>query len=135
VAHTLKNEVAFEVAIKIVDELEAVKIHEDKREGAAGASGALPFSGKSFHEEAMSLDAGKTVSDGLLLGFLEGIGVMQGARDQIGKSAEKQNLLFGEFEGKRRFDVQHAVKLFGVENRERDSGLGVREERLVRGVP
>jgi hypothetical protein len=134
VAYTLKNEVAFEVAIKIVDELEAVKIHEDESEGPAGASGALPFGGKGFHEEAMSLDAGETVGDGLLLGFLEGIGVMQSARNQIGKCAEQKYLLFGEFERKRRFDVEHAMKLFGVEDRERNSGIGVREERLVRRV-
>jgi hypothetical protein len=37
----------------------------------------------------MRLDAGKTVGNGLLLGFLEGIGVVESAGDEVGESAQK----------------------------------------------
>ncbi len=71
VADTLENEVAFEVAVEIVDKLEAVQVHEDKSEGAAGTRGALPFGGERFHKKTVRLDAGQAVGDGLFLGFLE----------------------------------------------------------------
>ena len=71
VADALKNDVAFEVAVEIVDELEAVQVDQDQREWAAGARGALPFRGERFHEEAVRLYAGEAVGDGLLLSFLE----------------------------------------------------------------
>ncbi len=78
-AHALKDHVALEVPVKIVHELEAVEVHQHERERPVGARRALPFRRKRFHQEAMSLDAGKPVGDRLLLGFLERQGVVQGA--------------------------------------------------------
>src|SRR5216684_6564162 len=57
-ADALENEVAFEVAVEIVDKLEAVEVHEDEGKGAASTSRALPFGGERFHKEAVRLDAG-----------------------------------------------------------------------------
>src|SRR5208282_4693503 len=125
---------AFEVAVKIVDELEAVKVHQNEGEGAARACRTLPFSRKRFHEKAVGLDAGQAIGDGLLLSFLEGKRVVQSAGDQVGQRTKKQNLFLGEFDGKRRFDVQHTVQLFGVEHWESDGGSRIRQERFVRGV-
>ncbi len=79
VAHALKDHVPLEVPVEIVYELEAVQVHQHEREGAVGARGALPFRGKRFHQEAMSLDSGEPVGDRLLLRFLEREGVVQGA--------------------------------------------------------
>ncbi len=97
-ANPLKNEIAFEVAVKIVDEFEAVEVHQNKSEGAAGARGAFPFGRKSFHEEAMRLDAGEAVGDGLLLSLLEREGVMQSAGNQVRKRPKQENFFFGEFD-------------------------------------
>ena len=71
VADALQHDVAFEVAVEIVHEFEAVEVHEDEREGAVGARGALPFRRERFHQEAVRLDAGEAVGDGLLLSLLE----------------------------------------------------------------
>src|SRR5713226_8567363 len=51
----LENQVALEVPVEIVYELEAVEVHEHQRKGAAGSSGSLPLRGQSFHEKTVSL--------------------------------------------------------------------------------
>ena len=76
----LQHQVAFQVPVKIVDEFEAVQVHEDQREGASGARGTFPFGGERFHEEAVRFDAGEAVGDGLFLGFLEGSGIVSAHR-------------------------------------------------------
>src|SRR5271169_4351928 len=53
VADALENEVPFEVSVKIIDELEAIEVHQYEGEGAARTRGAFPFGGKGFHEKAM----------------------------------------------------------------------------------
>src|SRR5208282_4944893 len=92
VTDTLENEIAFEVAVKVVDEFKAVEIHQNKREGAARTSRALPLGGKSFHEKAMRFDAGESDSDSLFLSFLERESVVERAGNEVGKRAEKQDL-------------------------------------------
>src|SRR5262245_56505106 len=62
----LENEVAFEVTVEIVDEFEAVQVHEHESKRPARARGTFPFRGKGFHEEAMRFDAGESIGDGLL---------------------------------------------------------------------
>ena len=99
VADTLENEIAFQVAVKIVDELEAVEVHQDQSKGAAGSRGAFPLGGKSFHEKAVRFDASEAVRDGLLLRLLERKSIVQGAGDEVGKRAKQENFLFGEFDG------------------------------------
>ena len=42
-ANALENQVAFQVAVEIVHELEAVQIHQDESEGTPGARRAFPF--------------------------------------------------------------------------------------------
>src|SRR2546429_9409635 len=64
---TLENEVPFQVAVKVVDEFEAVQIHEHQREGTARARGTLPFRRESFHEKAMRIDTREAVGAVLLL--------------------------------------------------------------------
>src|SRR5215470_2413621 len=49
----LQNKVSFEVAIKIVDKLEAIEVHENKGKSTAGASRALPLGRQGFHEETV----------------------------------------------------------------------------------
>src|ERR1700676_5205910 len=98
-AYALENEVAFEVAVEIVEEFEAVEIHENQRERATGAGRALPLGRERFHEKAVSLDAGEAVSDGLLLGFLESQSVVESAGDEVGKSAEEKRFFLGEIHG------------------------------------
>src|SRR5258708_20761267 len=60
-ADALENDVAFKVAVEIVDEFEAVEVHEYERERAAGAGTAFPFRRERFHKKAVSLDAGEAV--------------------------------------------------------------------------
>ena len=79
VADALQDDVAFQVAVEIVDEFEAVEVHQDEREGAIGARGALPFGGERFHQEAVRFYAGEAVGDGLFLRFLERDGIVQSA--------------------------------------------------------
>src|SRR5271154_3516862 len=67
VANALQYKIAFEMSVEIVDELEAIEVHQDEREGTGGARRALPLGGKRFHKEAMGLDAGQTIGDGLFL--------------------------------------------------------------------
>src|SRR5271170_3287654 len=85
-ADALENEIAFEVAVEIVDELKAVEVHKDEGERAACAGGSFPLGRKGFHKKAMGLDTGEAVRDGLLLGFLEREGVVQCAGNEVGKS-------------------------------------------------
>src|SRR5437667_2972207 len=134
VADALEDEVAFEVAVEIVDEFEAVEIHEDKREGAAGAGGALPLGGEPFHEEAMRFDAGEAVGDGLLLSLLEGQSIMQSAGDQVRERAEKEHFFIAEVEGLGGFDVEGAVELLGVEDRQSDGSQRVFQDGAEGGI-
>src|SRR5690349_16204525 len=133
-ANALENQVAFEVAIEIIDEFEAIQVHKHQREGAAGARGTFPFGRKSFHEEAMRLDARESVGDGLLLSFLERERIVERAGDEVGERAKQQDFFFGEIRGRGGLDVQNAVKLLGVENRQSDGGDGIRQERLQGAV-
>src|SRR5882672_1880425 len=114
------------MAVKIVNKLEAVEIHEDERKGAARAGRALPLRRECFHEKTMGFDAREAVRDGLLLGFLEGEGVVESASNEVSESAKQQNLFLGEFDGDRRLDIQYAVELFCVEHRESDGSQGIR---------
>jgi len=124
----LENQVAFEVAVEIVDEFEAIQVHEDEREGTPGTGRALPFGRESFHKETVGFDAGEAVGDGLLLGFLESKGVVQRAGDQVGKGAEEEPFLFGEFDAVMGFDVKDAVKVIGVKDRQGHGGKGIGED-------
>ena len=97
VADALQDEVAFEVAVEIVDEFEAVEVHQHQSKSAAGARRALPFGGKRFHEEAVGLDAGEAVGDGLFLGFLEAESALCSAPAIRSASVpQQQNFFFGE---------------------------------------
>ena len=93
VAHALQYHVAFEVAVEIVHELEAVEVHQDEREGTVCARGTLPFLRKRFHQEAVRLDAREPVGDGLFLCFLERQRIVQRAGKKIGESAQEQEPL------------------------------------------
>src|SRR6202041_1626307 len=77
---------------------------------------------------------GESVSNGLLLGLLEGKGIVKRAGNEVGQGAKKQNLFLREFDGEGRFDVQNAVQLLGVEHRESDSSNGIRQKRLMSGL-
>ena len=79
VPDAVQYQVAFDVAVEIVDELKAVQIDQHQREGPARPRRALPLSGKRFHQKAVSLDAGEAVGNRLLLRFLESEGAMQRA--------------------------------------------------------
>ena len=93
------------MAVKVVDEFEAVQIHEHQREGTARARGTLPFRRERFHEEAMRLDTSEAVGDGLLLRFLKRKRVMQCAGDEVGKGAEQQDFFLGKVHGRGGLDV------------------------------
>ena len=124
----LEDQIAFEVAVEIVDEFEAVQVHEDESEGTPGAGGALPFGRESFHEKAVGFDAGEAIGDGLLLGFLEGEGVVQRAGDQVGEGAEEERFFLGEFDAVSGFDVKNAVQVIGVKDRQGHGGKGIGED-------
>ena len=126
---TLENEVAFEVPVKIVHEFEAVEVHEHQGKGAASSSGPLPFRGQCFHEKAMRLDASKAVGDGLLLRFLEGKRVVKSAGNEVGQCAQQENFLLREIHRHAGLDVQNAVELFRIKNRQCDGRHGVRQQR------
>src|SRR5215470_8974824 len=129
-ADALENEVAFEVTVKIVDEFEAVQVHEYESKGAARARGTLPFRGKSFHEEAMRFDAGEAIGDGLLLSLLERKRVVESAGDEVGKRPQQQDFFVGEIHWRRGFDIQNAVKLLRIKNRQGHGGDGIRKQRF-----
>ena len=95
---SLQNKVALKVTVKIVDEFEAVEVHQHQGKGASGARRALPLIAQSFHEKSMCFDAGEAIGDGLLLGLLEGIGVVQGPGDEVGESADEQNFFLGKLD-------------------------------------
>ncbi len=118
------------MTVEIVDEFEAVEIHEDESEGTAGAGRALPLGRKRFHEEAMGFDIGEAVSDGLLLRLLEGEGVVKSAGNQIGEGVEKESIFLGNFYQLHGFDVQDAVQVFGIKDRKSHCREGLRENRL-----
>ena len=122
------------MAVKIVDEFEAVQIHQHQREGTSRARRALPFARERLHEEAMGFQAGHAVGDGLFLRFLEGHGVVQRAGNQVGQRSEEQNFFLGEIGGLVRLHVQHAMQLVGVHDRQRDRGIRTLQHRLARGV-
>src|SRR6516164_2677883 len=129
--HALEHEVAFEVAVKVVDEFEAVQIHEHQREGTASARGALPFRGERFHEETMRLDTGEAIGDGLLLRFLKRKRVMQRAGDEVGKGAEQQDFLLREVHWRGGLDVENAVKLLGILYVESATPVDFSEEEVL----
>ena len=131
---TLQDEVAFEVAIKIVHKFEAIQIHQHQREGPASTRRTLPLRGKRFHKEAMRFHAGQAIGDRLLLRFLESQRVMQRACNQIGQSAKQKNFFVGEIDVLRGFHVQHAVQLFSEEDRQAYGRSGVGHHRLHCGV-
>jgi hypothetical protein len=63
---------------------------------------------------------------------------VQCAGDEVGERAKQQDFFFGEVHRRRGLDVQDAVKLLGVKNRQSDGCNGIRQERLqgaVRGRP
>ena len=116
-ADALENQVAFQVAVKIVHEFEAVEVHEDQCESAAGACRTFPLCGESFHEEAMSFDSGEAVGDGLLLGLLEAECVVKRTGDQVGESARGSRISSSEKSmGSEDLDVENTVQLFGEKN-------------------
>ena len=114
VTHALEDDVALEVAVKIVHEFEAVEVHQHQRERAVRARRALPFGRERFHEEAMCLDAGQAVGDGLFLRPLERERVVQRSGEEIGERAEQQHVVIGELARLGRFDVKDAEKLLAV---------------------
>ena len=126
----LKNQVAFQVAVEIVDEFEAVEVHEDQGKGTARTRRALPFGGKRLHEEPVRLHAGETVGDGLFLRLLERRRVVQRAGDQVCEGAQEQILLLRRNPRDRGFDIQDAVELLGVENGQSDGRERIWQERL-----
>src|SRR5208283_1966812 len=129
-ANALKNKVAFQVAIKIVDKLEAVQVHEDEGEGTSGAGRALPFGRESFHKKAMSLDAGEAVRDGLFLGLLEREGVVERAGNQVGEGTEKERFFLGEINAVNGFDIEDAVKVIGIKDGQSHRGKSISEDGL-----
>ena len=54
---SLQNKVALEVTVKIVDEFEAVEVHQHQCKGASGARGAFPLVAQRFHEKTVRFDA------------------------------------------------------------------------------
>src|SRR5690348_12548701 len=82
----------------------------------------------------MRLDAGEAVGDGLLLSLLERERVVQRACDEVGECAKEQDFFLGKIHGRGGLDVQDAVKLFRVKNRESDGGDGIRQERLQSAI-
>ena len=87
-----------------------------------------------FHEETMRLDTGEAIGDGLLLRFLKRKRVMQRAGDEVGKGAEQQDFLLREVHWRGGLDVENAVKLLGVENRESNGCYRIRQKRLQAAV-
>ena len=133
VADALQDDVALEVAVEIVDEFEPVEVHQDERERPVGARRALPFGRERLHQEAVRLDAGQPVGDGLLLSLLERERVVQRAGKKVGERAQQQDVLLGEFARLGGFHVENAEELLAV-----GDGQGDRSNRTgqnqVRGA-
>ena len=96
--YALQNKISLEMAVKIVDEFEAIQVHQDEGKGASGAGRALPFGVESFHEKTVCFEAGQAVGDGLLPGLLEGSGIVQSAGDEVSEGADQQNFFLGKFD-------------------------------------
>src|SRR6202166_2987628 len=131
---SLQNKVALKVTVKIVDEFEAVEVHQHQCKGASGAGGALPLVAQRFHEKAVRLNAGEAIGDGLLLRLLKGISIVQRPGDEVGEGADEQNFFVGKFDVGGGLDEKYSVKLLGIENRKGHRRSGVRQERLERGI-
>ena len=126
----LQDEIAFQVSVKVVYEFEPVQIHQHQCKGAARACRAFPFGRERLHEEAVGLDSGQAVRDGLFLRFLERQGVMQGSGDQVRQSPQEQHFFVGKVHRLGRFHVQHAVQLFAIENGKGNRRAGIRQNGL-----
>src|SRR6266478_6887143 len=122
----LENEVALEMPVEIVHKFEAVEVHEHQRKRAAGSSGPLPFGGQCFHKKPMGLHARESVGDRLFLRLLERKRVVQRAGDEVGQRAQQENFFLGEVHRYGGLDVQNAVELFGIKNRQGNSRYGIR---------
>ena len=122
VANALQHHVAFQVPIKIVHEFEAVQVHQHQRKRAVGASGALPFGGKRFHQEAMRLDAGQPIGNGLLLRLLESQRIVKRSGEKVRQRAQQQHFLLGKIAGCGRFHIEHRQQLLAINHRQSDGG-------------
>jgi hypothetical protein len=80
------------------------------------------FGGKRFHQEAVRLHAGEAVGDGLLLGFLEGEGVVERAGEEIGERAQQSDIRIGKITAFGGFDVENAEESLAVGDGQRDAG-------------
>src|SRR5260370_42556810 len=58
-SHTLEYDVAVQMAIKIIDEFEAVQVHQNHREGPASPPGGLPPAREHQRAEAKDLFPGR----------------------------------------------------------------------------
>ena len=106
--HALQHHVAFQVAVKVVDEFEPVEVHQHQRKRTVRARGAFPFRGQRFHQETVGLHAGQTIGNGLFLRLLESQRIVQRAGEQIRQGAEQTYFVFGEFAPLGGLHVQHA---------------------------
>src|ERR1700682_482701 len=118
------------MAVKIVDEFEAVQVHQDKGKGAGGAGGALPLGVESFHEKTVRFDASEAVSDGLFAGLLEGFGIVQSAGDEVGEGADEQYFFLGKFDVGGGLDKKYSVKVLGIEDGKGHGRSSVWQQRL-----
>ena len=132
VADALQHHVAFQVAVEIVHELEAVQVHEHERKRPVRARGTLPFRRERLHEEAVRLDAREAVGDGLLLRLLEREGVVQRAGKQDPRAFAAAGFPAREIRRARRFHVEHAQQLLRVDHRQRNRGNGTGQHRSRR---
>ena len=66
--------------------------------------------------------------------FLESQRIVQSARDQIGKRAEKQYFFFREVDILRGFNVEHSMQLLRKKDRQANRRRRVRHHRFQRGV-
>ena len=87
---------ADEVAVVVVDQLEAVEIEEEDAELVAEAGGAVDLGLDGVVEMARVVEAGAVVGDGEFLDLLDGAGVVDGDGGIVGQGLQEHELIVAE---------------------------------------
>src|SRR5580658_9469059 len=94
-ADAAKQLAADEMAMKIVDELEAVQIEEDEAQGLHVAMGLFQFAFEDFVEMARVEEAGDVVGDGELLDAGNILGVLDGDCGVVDEDMQERDGVVG----------------------------------------
>ena len=95
-ADFIEQAAADEVAVIVIDQLEAVEVEEEDAELVAEAVGAIDLGLDGAVEMARVVESGAVVGDGQFLDLLDGAGVVNGDGGIVGQGLEEHELIAAE---------------------------------------